>query len=107
MHHAPTTLDEQDVAKVQRVVTGAAHAQGLRRSVFHAEVRFHEGEPYMLEIAARVGGGGLDTIARITADYDPIRGGGRHRPRLQAAGPALPPDRHPHHRDVPDQRGRA
>jgi hypothetical protein len=39
----------------------------------HAEVRFHCGEPHLLEIAARVGGGGLDAIARITADHDPIR----------------------------------
>ena len=50
-----------------------AHAQGLRRSAMHAEVRFHEGEPYLLEIAARVGGGGLDEIARLTTGYDPIR----------------------------------
>ncbi|MFI9528609.1 hypothetical protein [Micromonospora rosaria] len=38
----------------------------------HAEVRFHDGRPYLLEIAARVGGGGLDEIARLTADHDPI-----------------------------------
>jgi biotin carboxylase len=73
VHHAPTTLDPTDVARVQQVVKAGAHAQGLRRSVMHAEVRFHEGEPHLLEIAARVGGGGLDMIARITADHDPIR----------------------------------
>ncbi|WP_433189649.1 ATP-grasp domain-containing protein [Actinoallomurus sp. CA-150999] len=72
VHHAPTSLAPEDVAKVQRAVKAAAHAQGLRRSVMHAEVRFHEGEPYLLEIAARVGGGGLDMIARLTADHDPI-----------------------------------
>jgi biotin carboxylase len=73
VHHAPTSLSPEDVAKVQRVVKAGAHAQGLRRSVMHAEVRFHNGEPHLLEIAARVGGGGLDMIARITGDYDPIR----------------------------------
>lgn len=72
VHHAPTTLSEEDLAKVHQVVKAAAHAQGLRHSAMHAEVRFHRGEPHMLEIAARVGGGGLDMIARITADYDPI-----------------------------------
>ncbi|GAB3975720.1 hypothetical protein GCM10029978_060580 [Actinoallomurus acanthiterrae] len=72
VHHAPTSLGPEDVAKVQRAVRAAARAQGLRRSVMHAEVRFHEGEPYLLEIAARVGGGGLDMIARLTADHDPI-----------------------------------
>jgi biotin carboxylase len=73
VHHAPTTLNADDLAKVHRAVTAAAHAQGLHRSVFHAEVRFHDGEPHLLEIAARVGGGGLEHVARITADHDPIR----------------------------------
>ncbi len=73
VHHAPTSLPPAEVVKVQRVVKAAAHAQGLYRSVMHAEVRYHDGEPHVLEIAARVGGGGLDEIARRTADYDPIR----------------------------------
>ncbi|GAA0706738.1 ATP-grasp domain-containing protein [Dactylosporangium roseum] len=72
VHHAPTSLDDESLAKVHRAVKAAAHAQGLRRSVMHAEVRFHDGEPHLLEIAARVGGGGLDQIARLTAGYDPI-----------------------------------
>ena len=83
VHHAPTTLSPEEVAKVHRAVTIAAHAQGLRRSVMHAEVRYHNGEPHLLEIAARVGGGGLETIAQLTADHDPIQatvdiGLGRH-----------------------------
>ncbi len=73
VHHAPTSLSPEDLARVHRVVADAARAQGLHRSVMHAEVRFHRGEPYLLEIAARVGGGGLDMIARLTAAYDPIR----------------------------------
>jgi biotin carboxylase len=72
VHHAPTTLSPEEVAKVHRAVTVAARAQGLRRSVMHAEVRYHNGEPHLLEIAARVGGGGLETIAQLTADHDPI-----------------------------------
>jgi len=72
VHHAPTTMGPEDIAKVHRAVTLAAHAQGLRRSIMHAEVRFHNGEPHLLEIAARVGGGGLETIAQLTADHDPI-----------------------------------
>jgi len=72
VHHAPTTLGPEELAKVHRAVTIAAHGQGLRRSVMHAEVRFHNGEPHLLEIAARVGGGGLETIAELTAAHDPI-----------------------------------
>jgi biotin carboxylase len=72
VHHAPTSLSPAELVKVHQAVKAAVRAQGLRRSVMHAEVRFHRGEPHLLEIAARVGGGGLDMIARITADYDPI-----------------------------------
>ncbi|MFJ9003810.1 ATP-grasp domain-containing protein [Streptomyces canus] len=73
VHHAPTSLGPQDIEKVRQAVRAGAHAQGLRRSVLHAEVRYHDGEPHLLEIAARVGGGGLDLIARKTADHDPIK----------------------------------
>jgi biotin carboxylase len=73
VHHAPTSLSPDQLAKVHQAVIAGARAQGLRRSVMHAEVRFHNGEPHLLEIAARVGGGGLDMIARITAGYDPIK----------------------------------
>ncbi|MCP2341720.1 ATP-grasp domain-containing protein [Actinomadura rupiterrae] len=73
VHHAPTSLPPEEVAKVQAAVKAGAHAMGLRRSVMHAEVRYHGGEPHLLEIAARVGGGGLDMIARISAGHDPIK----------------------------------
>ena len=72
VHHAPTALEPDQLAAVQQAIAAAAQAQGLHRSVMHAEVRFHDGEPHLLEIAARVGGGGLETIAQLTADHDPI-----------------------------------
>jgi len=72
-HHAPTSLDADQLAAVHRAIKAAAHAQGIRRSVMHAGVRFHQGEPHLLEIAVRPGGGGLDHFARICADYSPIR----------------------------------
>ncbi|GAA3586192.1 ATP-grasp domain-containing protein [Kribbella ginsengisoli] len=72
-HQAPTTLDADQLAAVHDVVTKAAHAQGLKRSVMHAEVRFHQGRPHMLEIAVRPGGGGLDYFARLSTGYCPIR----------------------------------
>lgn len=73
VHHAPTSLTPEQVAEVHRVVRTAAHAQGLRRAVLHAEIRFHQGRPFVLEIAVRPGGGGLDHMARISAGHDPIR----------------------------------
>jgi biotin carboxylase len=73
VHHAPTALTAEQVAEVHAVVTAAVRAQGLRRAVLHAEVRFHQGKPFLLEIAARAGGGGLDHMARLSAGYDPIK----------------------------------
>lgn len=73
VHHAPTALTATQLEAVRAVVTRGAHAQGLHRSVMHAEIRFHHGEPYILEIAARPGGGGLDHMARLSAGYCPIR----------------------------------
>jgi biotin carboxylase len=73
VHHAPTSLAPDQLAAVHRVVTAAAHAQGIRRSAMHAEVRYHHGLPHLLEIAIRPGGGGLDYFARISAGYCPIR----------------------------------
>lgn len=73
VHHAPTSLDPDQLAAVHRAVTAAAHAQGIRRSAMHAEIRFHGGAPHLLEIAIRPGGGGLDYFARISAGYCPIR----------------------------------
>jgi D-alanine-D-alanine ligase-like ATP-grasp enzyme len=72
VHVAPSTQTPEQLAEFHRVVELAAHAQGLRRSVMHAEVRYHEGRPYVVEIAIRPGGGGLDLVARICADYSPI-----------------------------------
>jgi biotin carboxylase len=72
VHVAPTSLTPEQLQEFHRVVTAAAHAQGLRRSVMHAEVRFHEGRPYVVEIAIRPGGGGLDLVARVCAEYSPI-----------------------------------
>lgn len=73
VHHAPTALGPEQIAAVHRVIAAAAKAQGLNRSVLHAEVRFHRGEPHLLEIAVRPGGGGLDYFARISAGYCPIK----------------------------------
>jgi biotin carboxylase len=72
VHHAPTALSPEDVAAVHAVVKAGVRAQGLRRSAMHAEVRFHDGTPHLVEIAVRPGGGGLDHMARLSAGYDPI-----------------------------------
>jgi hypothetical protein len=73
VHHAPTALRPEQLIEVREAVRAGARAQGLRRCAMHAEIRFHEGRPHLLEIAARPGGGGLDEFARISGGYCPIR----------------------------------
>jgi biotin carboxylase len=73
VHHAPTVLTQAQIAAVHETVAAGVRAQGLVRSVLHAEVRFHRGAPHLLEIAVRPGGGGLDHMARRSAGHDPIR----------------------------------
>jgi len=56
VHHAPTALSPVEITAVHDLVRRAAHAQGIRNSVMHAEVRYHDGAPHLLEIAVRPGG---------------------------------------------------
>jgi biotin carboxylase len=73
MHRAPTSLSREQLGLVHAALTAAAAGQGLRRSALHAEVRFHQGRPYVLEVTPRPGGGGLEHMARASAGYYPIR----------------------------------
>jgi biotin carboxylase len=73
VHVAPTSLTGEQLSEIAGIIGRAAVAQGLRRSVLHAEIRFHQGKPYLVEIAIRPGGGGLDLVSRVTAGYCPIR----------------------------------
>jgi biotin carboxylase len=73
VHVAPTSLTGGELEEIRQIISAAALAQGLHRSVMHAEIRFHQGTPHLVEIAIRPGGGGLDLVARTTADYCPIR----------------------------------
>ena len=72
LHWAPTTLTAGQLGLTHAALTAAARGQGLRRSVLHAEVRFHQGQPHVLEITPRPGGGGLEHMARASAGYYPI-----------------------------------
>lgn len=73
VHVAPTSLSDAQLVEIRQIIADAARAHGLHRSVMHAEIRFHQGKPFLVEMAIRPGGGGLDMVARATADYCPIR----------------------------------
>lgn len=72
LHWAPTTLSDDQLDLVRTALSAAARGQGLHRGALHAEVRFHQGLPYVLEVTPRPGGGGLEHMARVSAGYDPI-----------------------------------
>ncbi|WP_438490106.1 ATP-grasp domain-containing protein [Streptomyces sp. S186] len=73
VHAAPTSLSPDQIEELHRAVRAGVRAQGVTHGVLHAEVRYHQGAPHILEIAVRPGGGGLDHIARLTAGHCPIR----------------------------------
>lgn len=73
IHRAPTSLSPDQIAMVQAALTAAAAGQGLRRSVLHAEVRFQQGRPFVLEVTPRPGGAGLEHMSRVSAGHCPIR----------------------------------
>lgn len=73
VHHAPSRLAPPTVDAVASCVQAAVTAQGIDSAPIHAEVRFHEGAPYIVEVAVRPGGGGLNRMAEISYGYDPLR----------------------------------
>lgn len=73
VHHGPTTLKTSDVSSITNLVQQAVTSQAMDFSAVHAEIRFHEGDPYIVEVAARPGGGGLNHMANISYGYDPLK----------------------------------
>ncbi|XBS69142.1 ATP-grasp domain-containing protein [Acerihabitans sp. KWT182] len=72
LYRTPSALSEKDIEKLRQALQAGVSAQGITHGVVHAEFRFHQGKPYILEIAARVGGGSLYKMARLSYDYCPI-----------------------------------
>ncbi len=72
LYSTPTALSASDISAVTDAIWRGASAQGIRRGVLHAELRFHRGKPYIVEIAARPGGGSLQFMSKISYGYCPI-----------------------------------
>ncbi len=69
LYCTPTALSVAQIAAVKQAIFLGAKAQGIERGVLHAELRFHQGKPYIVEIAARPGGGSLQYMAKISYGY--------------------------------------
>lgn len=69
LYSTPTALPAEQIAAVAKAIFLGAKAQGIERGVLHAELRFHDGKPYIVEIAARPGGGSLQYMAKISYGY--------------------------------------
>ena len=73
VHHAPSRLAPETVEAVVATVQAAVTAQGVDTAPIHAEVRFHDGIPHIVEVAIRPGGGGLNCMAELSYGYDPLK----------------------------------
>lgn len=91
VHHSPSSLTEKHYGEITALVQHAVAAQGILTAPIHAEVRFHDGEPYIVEIAIRPGGGGLNLMAELSFGYDPLEMVARlacaERPNWRNGGP--------------------
>ncbi|ERS84670.1 hypothetical protein Q672_19290 [Marinobacter sp. EVN1] len=72
LYRTPTALVNNQIDLLAAALQAGVEAQGITHGVVHAEFRFHQGLPYIVEIAARVGGGSLAKMAKLSYDYCPI-----------------------------------
>ncbi len=72
LYRTPSMLSDSEIEKLRIALEAGVRAQAITHGVVHAEFRFNHGEAYILEIAARVGGGSLYKMARLSYDYCPI-----------------------------------
>jgi len=72
LYKMPTSLSAEQIDLVHETVRLGAVSQGIRLGVLHAEVRFHQGKPYILEIAARPGGGSIQYTSKASYAYCPM-----------------------------------
>ncbi|PMK67069.1 hypothetical protein BCT93_22775 [Vibrio lentus] len=72
LYRTPTTLAKNQIDLLAEALQAGVEAQGIIHGVVHAEFRFHNDLPYIVEIAARVGGGSLSKMALLSYNYCPI-----------------------------------
>lgn len=72
LYRTPTALAKNQIDLLATALQAGVEAQGINHGVVHAEFRFHQGLPYIVEIAARVGGGSLSKMAQLSYNYCPI-----------------------------------
>lgn len=93
LYKTPSSLGTDEVAALSDAISRGAASQGIKDGVLHAELRFHDGKPHLVEIAARPGGGSLQYMAKLSYGYCPIKtaltiaqGDKPAMPRLQPTG---------------------
>ncbi|GAA0631547.1 hypothetical protein GCM10010174_60620 [Kutzneria viridogrisea] len=68
---SPAVLPEEVRDEIVREVAAAHAAFGITDAATHTELRLHRGRPHLLEMGARIGGGGMThQVARIVTGID-------------------------------------
>ena len=73
LYSTPSSLSAVEIEKIHVIVSNAVKAQGLEACAVHAEVRYHQDVPHIVEIGARIGGGSLFKMAQIAYKYEPVK----------------------------------
>lgn len=69
-HAFPAALDDTTAREVERVVTAALAATGIRHGVCHTELRLADAGPTVIEINARPAGGMIPELIRLAGGPD-------------------------------------
>jgi biotin carboxylase len=70
IHVYPSTLFADTLAEAERVAVHAVHAMGLRNGIAFPQVIAHDGEAWLVEVAARIPGGQMADLARHAVGVD-------------------------------------
>jgi biotin carboxylase len=69
-HVMPTSLPAEDVERIKQTARASAAAVGIQWGWAHVEIKFEEGVAYVIEIAARPGGGYTREMVKLAYDLD-------------------------------------
>jgi biotin carboxylase len=70
IHGYPSTLYGDTLAEAERVAVHAVHAVGLRDGIAFPQVIAHDGQAWLVEVAARIPGGQMADLARHAVGVD-------------------------------------
>lgn len=72
-HNQPSTFPKETVTKIEEAAVKGVKALGLNNCAAHAELKWENGKPYLMEIGARLGGDFISTeLTHLSTGIDMV-----------------------------------